>query len=268
LTEAWSAKYRADGLTRAGLGHAVSVASLQETRRLVRPGMRVLEAGSGTGRLSVALAANEPVDVIGVDNSEGSLRASRLLLEQVDALLGTCQFTEADLHHLPFEDESFDVVFSDSVWEHLDDPRMALQEVVRVLRHGGSFVFTTPNRWRPDGWDLYRRLARPPYRQDSFSPLALRGLAAEAGLRPVRIFGDELWLERNIPLLRVAATRRLGAFAGRSSRADQPATGKAPASASRHSSAAASLRPRLRRVVDVLLPQWLRIHVGVIATRP
>jgi SAM-dependent methyltransferase len=266
LTESWSEKYRSDGLSRAALDRAAAVASLQETRRLVRPGMRVLEAGSGTGRLSVALAACEAVDVVGADSSAGSVQTSRLLLEQIDGLTGTCEFVEADLYRLPFEDRSFDVVFSDSVWEHLDHPRDALAEVVRVLRPGGWFVFTTPNRWRPDGWDLYRTLARPSYRQESYSPFALRALAADAGLEPVRIFGDELWLERNVALLRAAARARLSRMVGGSSPA--PGTGGASAPRPPRATPASKLRPPLRRLVQALLPRWLRIHVGVIAKRP
>ncbi len=264
MTEQWSAKYRADGLTRADLDRAAAVASLQETRRLVRAGMSVLEAGSGTGRLAVALAATEPVEVVGVDSSKASIETSRALLERVDALEGSCEFVKGDLYGLPFPDESFDVVFSDSVWEHLDHPQAALEEVVRVLRRGGWFVVTTPNRWRPDGWDLYRRLARPAYRQDSFSPLALRALTAAAGLEPVKVFGDELWLERNVALLRSAAARRIRRGDRAPAAPRQPGVGRRAAGSKRFE----RMRPALHRAGERILPGWLRIHVGVIARRP
>ena len=48
---------------------------------------------------------------------------------------------------IPYEDESFDVVVSDNVLEHLDNPVEVFREVCRVLRPGGVFLAKTPNRW-------------------------------------------------------------------------------------------------------------------------
>jgi SAM-dependent methyltransferase len=48
---------------------------------------------------------------------------------------------------IPYEDESFDVVVSDNVLEHLDNPLDVFREVHRVLRPGGVFLAKTPNRW-------------------------------------------------------------------------------------------------------------------------
>ena len=52
----------------------------------------------------------------------------------------------ADAGRIPYPDESFDVVFSDNVVEHLDDPLVVFSEVFRVLKPGGVFLFKTPNR--------------------------------------------------------------------------------------------------------------------------
>jgi len=48
---------------------------------------------------------------------------------------------------IPYPDASFDVVVSDNVLEHLDDPLSVFREVARVLRPGGIFLAKTPNRW-------------------------------------------------------------------------------------------------------------------------
>lgn len=49
---------------------------------------------------------------------------------------------------LDFADNSFDVVFTNEVLEHVVDDRKAVEEIVRVLKPGGKFICFTPNR----GW--------------------------------------------------------------------------------------------------------------------
>jgi SAM-dependent methyltransferase len=46
---------------------------------------------------------------------------------------------------LPFVEDSFDLVFSEYVFEHLDDPDAALTEIERVLRPGGEVIILVPN---------------------------------------------------------------------------------------------------------------------------
>jgi SAM-dependent methyltransferase len=48
---------------------------------------------------------------------------------------------------IPYEDNSFDVVFADNVMEHVADPIVTFQEVRRVLKPGGIFIAKTPNKW-------------------------------------------------------------------------------------------------------------------------
>lgn len=50
---------------------------------------------------------------------------------------------------LPFQDDSFDVVFSHEVLEHVDDDRRCAAEMVRVTRAGGHIVIFVPNRLYP-----------------------------------------------------------------------------------------------------------------------
>lgn len=50
---------------------------------------------------------------------------------------------------LPFNDQSFDVVFNHEVLEHVDDDAQVVAEMVRVCRVGGRVVTFCPNRWYP-----------------------------------------------------------------------------------------------------------------------
>lgn len=51
---------------------------------------------------------------------------------------------KADILNLPFEDESFDVVFCNHVLEHIEDDRKAMSELYRVMKKGGWGIFQVP----------------------------------------------------------------------------------------------------------------------------
>lgn len=48
-----------------------------------------------------------------------------------------------DAHHLPFEDDSFDIILCSEVLEHLHSPHIAIAEMQRVLKKGGKLILTT-----------------------------------------------------------------------------------------------------------------------------
>jgi len=52
-----------------------------------------------------------------------------------------------DLSKLPFADETFSIIFSRSVFEHLTDPEQVMAEFERVLQPGGRCIILTPNRF-------------------------------------------------------------------------------------------------------------------------
>jgi ubiquinone/menaquinone biosynthesis C-methylase UbiE len=58
----------------------------------------------------------------------------------------------ADAMHLPFSDDSFDLITANMVLEHLEDPDSVFAEVARVLAPGGHFAFVTPNVRSPVVW--------------------------------------------------------------------------------------------------------------------
>ena len=54
------------------------------------------------------------------------------------------EFSESDMQNLNFEDGSFDLVVHSDTIEHVPDPVQGLKECYRLLKNGGSCIFTTP----------------------------------------------------------------------------------------------------------------------------
>lgn len=104
---------------------------------------QILEVGCGTGGLLVpALRSGRSIE--GVDIASRWLVVARRRLTD-RGLSGT--LVAASAERLPWGDAQFDAVVADSLIEHLDDPKQALREWVRVLKPGGRLIIWSPNRW-------------------------------------------------------------------------------------------------------------------------
>jgi 2-polyprenyl-6-hydroxyphenyl methylase/3-demethylubiquinone-9 3-methyltransferase len=101
---------------------------------------RVLDVGCGAGFLANDLA-RRGFQVSGVDASENSLAVAR----QYDAT-GTVSYQAGDAYHLPYADETFEVVCAMDFLEHVERPGAVIGEMARVLKPHGLFFFHTFNR--------------------------------------------------------------------------------------------------------------------------
>ena len=184
-----------------------------------RPFGDALEIGAGTGYFSLNLLQLGLIErATATDISSGMLAelgasAGRLGLE--------VSTVETDAERLPFASDSFDLVFGHAVLHHIPALELALAEMHRVLRPGGTLAFcgepsrygdlfaAAPKRcahavapvWRR-AWACRRsptgasgtRTSRLERQVDvhAFAPVRLRELLAGAGFEDVRIRGEEL----------------------------------------------------------------------------
>ncbi len=119
----------------------------------LRPGERVLDMGCGAGRHAFEMY-RRGADVIALDQDPDELSdVSDLFAAMRDA----CEIpdgAEADVKQgdalsLPFADGEFDRVVASEVLEHIPADEVAIAELVRVLRPGGTMAVTVP-RWLPE----------------------------------------------------------------------------------------------------------------------
>ena len=110
------------------------------------PGERVLDVACGSGNTAIA-AARRFTDVTGVDYVPSLLDRAQ---ERAQAERLDIEFHEADAEHLPFEDESFDVVLSTFGVMFAPDQQRTADEMLRVVRPGGRIGMAN---WTPDGFN-------------------------------------------------------------------------------------------------------------------
>lgn len=143
----------------------------------IRAGDAVLDAGCGHLRISIALTRLVPgVRLTGVDLTQSLLDEGARLLQELH--YPPMELVRADLAKVPFEDARFDKVVSARVFQYVSDPVAACRELYRVLKPGGRFVLSVPNRLNP--------LKRLGYKGRLHAPAELAHWLSEAGFGEVR----------------------------------------------------------------------------------
>jgi 2-polyprenyl-3-methyl-5-hydroxy-6-metoxy-1,4-benzoquinol methylase len=109
-------------------------------------GKKILDLGCGDGALTFLLAEQGAI-ITGVDNEELGIKFAQENLASQDRKHNLrYDFVLGSAYELPFPEESFDLVVSCEVIEHLQYPEKMLMEARRVLRAGGKLVLSTPHR--------------------------------------------------------------------------------------------------------------------------
>lgn len=167
-------------------------------RPLVRPSLRVLEAGCGDGRYLLSIAAEGAV-AVGLDFSPLAGFRARKAVDSVRA--SNAFVTLGDIFSIPFASASFDLYCSFGVFEHFKRPQHPLlfAEACRVLRPGGHLYVEVPHLWSL--WSPRRALRywyrshRPPALvwQKNLSRAYVVSVAEQAGFRTVESHVLDAW---------------------------------------------------------------------------
>ena len=114
----------------------------------VKSGIKVLDAGCGEGTLSIMMAQKGAI-VTAFDLSEPNISASRRYALE-NKVGDKIEFLIGDAEKLPFPDNSFDLVVSSHVLEHVPDFNKGLSEVMRVTKKRA--VIAIPTILNPCSW--------------------------------------------------------------------------------------------------------------------
>ena len=160
VTNHWRSVWRGSHYARAsgGLGRffrklLVRCGGLSDNRFVLKAiihkeipelkGLRILDAGAGTGLNSIA-AARQEARVTLMDIAPEALAIARKYYEEQDL---SADYVEGSIFEMPFADETFDVVWNTGVLEHFqeDTRKVAVAEMFRVLKKGGTILTLNPN---------------------------------------------------------------------------------------------------------------------------
>ena len=148
------------------------------------PGKQLLDVSSGRGTQSIYYARQFGVDVTGVDISEEMVETASANAARA-GVAGRVRFRQADSQHLPFDSATFDAVVNECAVGIPDDSQAVLDEMLRVVRPGGSVVIHE-SIWRTplssgEKHELAERYGTTPLEQAEWAEMLRR-----AGAREVR----------------------------------------------------------------------------------
>lgn len=127
------------------LEHADAQPDIQAMKRAmlkvapVKPGDRVLDVGCGIGLETRRLAerVGSSGEVVGIDLNAPMIDVAR---DRSEDVAGSVEYAVMDARQLDFPDGAFDVCRTERVLRYIQQPELALREMVRVTRPGGRVV--------------------------------------------------------------------------------------------------------------------------------
>ena len=174
---------------QAEMGNTKHMGGLKATKELIElcrigKDKYVLDVGCGVGKTACYIAKNYGCRVVGMDISERMIDRAKERAKR-EGLEDRVEFRAADAQNLPFEDDTFDAVISESVTAFPEDKRKALSEYVRVTKKGG-YVGLNETAWlKKPSKELVEYLFRSAGGVKPETPEVWKELLEGAGLRDI-----------------------------------------------------------------------------------
>ena len=120
-----------------------TVETIAQTLGNLNQNSRVIDLGAGYGGAARYLAKTYSCQICCLNLSEVQNQRN-LKLNQEQGLADLIEVTQGSFEEIPYPDNSFDIVWSQDAILHSSDRTHVLEEVRRVLKPGGEFIFTDP----------------------------------------------------------------------------------------------------------------------------
>lgn len=167
---------------------------------------RILEIGCNIGTLTNRLHELGYKNIIGCDINSDAINYGKKQYTDIAKSMIICEGTE-----LPFKDAEFDIVISFDVIEHIPNVEKHFEEVNRVLKQKGKYIFQTPNKIINIPWTIVNDRAFNTWQVEHCSLQtysSLKRLVKRHGFDIVRIGKYKLLSDYNLAKIR----GKLGSF--------------------------------------------------------
>ena len=114
---------------------------------ICKPGIKVLDFGCGQGSSIIELRA-VGIDAYGVDIVQSKIDAAKNKLSSQDNNIKTSDVFRTINQNIPFEDNTFDYIFSNQVLEHVENLDKSANEIARVLKTDGFYYSASPAKFK------------------------------------------------------------------------------------------------------------------------
>ncbi len=162
----------------------------------LKKSVKILEIGCHYGTLIYNLHKVGFTNYYGIDIDKNSIKYGKKSYKEINKWINTYEGKK-----LPFEEESFDVILMFDVIEHIPEiEKFIKEEVYRVLKKNGIFMFQTPNKYINIPWEVINKRSFTKWKEYHLSlqtKNSLRRILEKAGFRNIIIEKNIILTEHN-----------------------------------------------------------------------